>query len=75
MFPPMSRPKALQVGGTSADPASSAELVFASAIRGTRSVAWRIVRASGAVFYLFPDYPGAGPDGMLLPDPQVLTGG
>lgn len=74
MFPPMSRAKAIQLGGTSADPSASAELVFASAIRGTRSVAWRIVRTSGAVFYLFPDYPGAGPDGMLLPDGQVLTG-
>ena len=74
MFPPMSRAKALQLGGTSADPAASAELVFASAGRGSPSVAWRIVRTSGSVFYLFPDFPGAGPDGQLFPESQVVTG-
>jgi hypothetical protein len=72
-FPAMSQAKAMQVAGTSTDPAVSAELVFARA-SSPELVAWRIVRASGSVYYVFPNYPGSGPDGLLLPESQVQFG-
>jgi hypothetical protein len=73
--PPMIRAKALQVGGTSTDGAVSAELVFAHAYgSGPEMLAWRVLRASGAVFYVFPSYPGAGADGLLLPESEVSLG-
>lgn len=39
MFPPLSKAKAMQVGGAAADPAASAELVFAR-VSGAQLVSW-----------------------------------
>lgn len=73
-FPNMSGARAMQLAGTSSDPAISAELVFARAGWSPESVAWRVVRVSGSVYYVFPRFPGTGPDGLLLPESQVRVG-
>ena len=74
-FPPMSAATAKQVAGSSTDPAATAELVFARPPRPRVLVpSWRVVRASGAVFFVFPDFPGTAPTGLLLPESQVETG-
>lgn len=74
-FPPMSLENALQVGGAATDRAISAELVFARPRFPRASlVAWRVVRTSGAVFYVFPGFPGAGPDGLIAPESEVELG-
>ena len=74
-FPAMIRAKAMQVAGTPADAAVTAELVFAHAYRSpSELVAWRITRSSGLVYYVFPSYPGSGEDGLLLPESEVSLG-
>lgn len=72
-FPGMSAARAMQVAGSASDAAVSAELVFARA-SSPESVAWRVIRASGSVFYVFPSFPGGGPDGLILPASQVQLG-
>lgn len=54
------------------DPIRSVELVYAKP-RGRGpddQLAWRAVRSSGAVSYLFPSYPGAT-DGLILSESEV----
>lgn len=54
------------------DPIRSIELVYAKP-RGRGpddQLAWRAVRSSGAVAYLFPSYPGT-PDGLILSESEV----
>lgn len=72
-FPAMSEATALQVAGSSTDRAVSAELVFAR-VSGREMVAWRVIRQSGSVFYVFPEVPGGGPNGLILPESQVQVG-
>ena len=73
-LPSISEAQAKAVAGAPSDLAVSAELVLARPPLTRSSVpAWRVVRASGAVFYVFAD-PGAGPNGLLLPESQVATG-
>jgi hypothetical protein len=42
--------------------------------RGAQLVSWCIVRQSGAVFYVIPGYPGAGPEGLVLAEGQANVG-
>jgi len=60
-------------GSTTADPVVAAELVYAAppgcAPRDTLS--WRLVRRSGTVVYLVPDYPGAPSPGALFGENEM----
>src|SRR2546422_1148070 len=58
-------------GGTSADPVTTAELVLGNASCGRDLVMWRLVRRSGKVMYLVPEFPGAAPPGALMTDREV----
>jgi len=66
-----SEAEARGAGGTSADPVTAAELVLGNASCGRDLVMWRLVRRSGTVVYLVPEFPGALPPGALMPDGQV----
>jgi hypothetical protein len=63
--------EARTAGGTSADPITAAELVLGNASCGRDLVMWRLVRRSGKVMYLVPEFPGAPPPGALMPEGQV----
>ncbi len=71
--PTLSEAGARVAGGTPADPVMSAELVFAAppgcAPRDTLS--WRLVRRSGTIVYLVPDYPGAPSPGALFGENEM----
>jgi hypothetical protein len=71
--PTLSEAGARVAGGTTADPVMSAELVYAApfgcAPRDT--VSWRLVRRSGTVVYLVPDYPGAPSPGALFGENEM----
>jgi hypothetical protein len=72
-YPPMSEAQARKVGASPSDAASSAELVFARpALSRVVEPTWRVIRVSGAVWYVFPSTTG-GP-GTVLPDDQVVLG-
>src|SRR3989441_6320282 len=60
--------EARAAGGTSTDPVTAAELVLGNASCGRDLVMWRLVRQSGKVMYLVPDFPGAAPPGALMTD-------
>lgn len=66
-----SEAEARAAGGTRADPVTAAELVLGNASCGRDLVMWRLVRRSGATFYLIPEFPGAPPPGALLRDDDV----
>src|SRR2546428_7436752 len=66
-----SEAEARAVGGTSADPVTSAELVLGNASCGRDLVMWRLVRRSGTTVYLVPEFPGAAPPGALMTDREV----
>ena len=66
-----SEAEARTAGGTSADPVTAAELVLGNASCGRDLVMWRLVRRSGTVVYLVPEFPGAPPPGALMTDGQV----
>ena len=66
-----SEAEARSAGGTSADPVATAELVLGNASCGRDLVMWRLVRQSGKVMYLVPDFPGAAPPGALMTDREV----
>jgi hypothetical protein len=66
-----SEAEARTAGGTSADPVASAELVLGNASCGRDLVMWRMVRRSGTVVFLVPEFPGAPPPGALMTDGQV----
>src|SRR5438552_1635049 len=63
--------EARAAGGTSADPVTAAELVLGNASCGRDLVMWRLVRQSGNVMYLVPEFPGAAPPGALMTDREV----
>jgi hypothetical protein len=71
--PSSSEATARAAGGTAADPVMAAELVYAAppgcAPRDT--VSWRLVRRSGTVVYLVPDYPGAPAPGALFRENEM----
>lgn len=71
--PGMDEAEARRVASAPGDAVRSLELVYAKPLgKGLPDqIAWRIVRSSGAVVYLFPSYPGAGPDGALFREDQV----
>ena len=74
-FPAMDMATALRVASASGDRAVSAELVFARPpFPRSCLVAWRVLRVSGAGFYVFPDFPGSGPDGLIAPESQIEVG-
>jgi hypothetical protein len=66
-----SEAEARAAGGTSADPVTAAELVLGNASCGRDLVMWRMVRRSGTVVFLIPEFPGAPPPGALMPEGQV----
>lgn len=66
-----SEAEARTAGGTSADPIAAAELVLGNASCGRDLVMWRLVRRSGTVVYLVPEFPGVPPPGALMPEGQV----
>jgi hypothetical protein len=65
--PTLSEAGARVAGGTAADPVVAAELVYAAppgcAPRDT--ISWRLVRRSGTVVYLVPDYAGTSPGALF----------
>jgi hypothetical protein len=71
--PTLSEAGARIAGGTTADPVVAAELVYAAppgcAPRDT--VSWRLMRRSGTVVYLVPDYPGAPAPGALFGENEM----
>jgi hypothetical protein len=71
--PTLPESAALVAGGTAGDPVVAAELVYAAppgcAPRDT--VSWRLVRRSGTVVYLVPDYPGAPAPGVLFRENEM----
>jgi hypothetical protein len=71
--PTLSEVGARIAGGTAADPVVSAELVYAApagcAPRDT--ISWRLVRRTGTVVYLVPDYPGAPAPGALFGENEM----
>lgn len=71
--PTLSEDGARAAGGTAADPVVAAELVFAAppgcAPRDT--ISWRLVRRSGTIVYLVPDYPGAPAPGALFRENEM----
>jgi len=71
--PTLSEAGARVAGGTTADPVVAAELVYAAppgcAPRDT--ISWRLVRRSGTVVYLVPDYPGAPAPGALFGENEM----
>lgn len=68
----MAETDARRIGSVPNDAVVRARLVFASAGRGPDDqIAWELTRASGAVVYLFPGYPGAGLDGRLFDAREV----
>lgn len=71
--PTSSEATARAAGGTPADPVMKAELVYAAppgcAPRDT--ISWRLVRRSGKVVYLVPDYPGAPAPGALFGENEM----
>jgi hypothetical protein len=71
--PTLSEAGARIAGGTAADPVVAAELVYAAppgcAPRDT--ISWRLVRRSGTVVYLVPDYPGAPSPGALFGENEM----
>lgn len=73
-YPLLTEPTAKQAGGTPSDAAISVERVFARpASSRVVEPAWRVVRASGAVVYVFPSLISAGPS-AVLPESQVVLG-
>jgi hypothetical protein len=66
-----SEAEARAAGGTSADPVTAAELVLGNASCGRDLVMWRMVRRSGTVVFLVPEFPGAAPPGALMTDREV----
>jgi hypothetical protein len=74
-FPPMEIATALRIATTPNDLAVLAELVAARPPRSRSClVAWRVVRASGAAVYVFPNFPGSGADGLLAAETDVELG-
>jgi hypothetical protein len=71
--PTLSESVARAVGGTTADPVTAAELVYAAPLgcAPRDTVSWRLVRRSGAVVYLVPDYPGAPAPGALFRENEM----
>ena len=71
--PGMDEAAARRLASAPGDAVRSLELVFAQPPgRGpSDQIAWRAVRSSGTVVYLFPSYPGAGPEGALFREEQV----
>jgi hypothetical protein len=71
--PTLSEAGARAAGGAAADPVVAAELVYAAppgcAPRDT--ISWRLVRRSGTVVYLVPDYPGARPPGAVFGENEM----
>src|SRR5438876_4392566 len=66
-----SEAEARSAGATSVDPVTAAELVLGNASCGRDLVMWRLVRQSGKVMYLVPEFPGAAPPGALMTDREV----
>jgi hypothetical protein len=71
--PGLDEDAARRIASAPGDPARSIELVYArpAGPGPNEQIAWRAVRSSGSVVYLFPSYPGAGPDGALFGEDQV----
>ena len=71
--PTLSEPAARAAGGTAADPVMAAELVYAAPVgcAPRDTISWRLVRRSGTVVYLVPDYPGAPAPGALFRENEM----
>jgi hypothetical protein len=71
--PTLAEPAARAAGGTSADPVMAAELVYAAPLgcAPRDTISWRLVRRSGTVVYLVPDYPGAPAPGALFGENEM----
>ena len=71
--PTLSEVDARIAGSTTADPVVAAELVYAApfgcAPRDT--ISWRLVRRSGTVVYLVPDFAGASSPGALFGENEM----
>jgi hypothetical protein len=75
-MPPVDEATARSGLAASDDPIVSVELVFAR-YQGSGppdQIAWRGVRSSGAVMYLFPGFPGSAAPGLVAPEAEVEFG-
>jgi hypothetical protein len=71
--PTLSEPVARAAGGAAGDPVMAAELVYAAPLgcAPRDTISWRLVRRSGTVVYLVPDYPGAAAPGALFRENEM----
>jgi hypothetical protein len=71
--PTLSEAGARAAGGAATDPVVTAELVYAAPLgcAPRDTISWRLVRRSGKVVYLVPDYPGAPPPGALFGESEM----